>query len=144
MDYLYPPYADKAPKDIYAIAKATPVDQPLVMVIAGTNVEGNDIRKTVAVQLGKAGEGRQRLAEAGLTFGGAGDEIRITGVKFGTRAKKAGWEQGWEVTAIKVPTVRPSGHWVYLPALAIVALVYFLQRARLRSNRVPPTAGVSS
>lgn len=141
MDRIYPPYEDKAPKDIYALAKATPAQQSLVMVIEGTNVEGDDIRKTVAVQLGKEGEGRARLAEAGLTFAGAGDEVRITGVKFGTRAKKAGWEQGWKVTTIKVPTDRPSEHWVYLPALAIIAFVFFGQRARLRRHGATPAAG---
>jgi hypothetical protein len=31
-----------------------------------------------------------------------------------------------------VPTDRASEFWVYLPALALVALVYFLQRARAR------------
>jgi hypothetical protein len=56
----------------------------------------------------------------------------VTAVKFGSRAKKSGFEPGFKVGAIKVPTDRPSEHWVYIPALALVAFVYFLQRARLR------------
>ena len=101
------------------------------MVIEGTNVEGDEVKKTVALQLAKPGEGRARLAEGGLTLAGAGDELRISNVKFGTRAKKSGFEQGWKVSAVKVPTDRPSEYWVYIPALALIAFIWFLQRARV-------------
>jgi len=30
-----------------------------------------------------------------------------------------------------VPTDRPSEHWVYIPSLALIAFVYFLQRRRV-------------
>jgi len=59
----------------------------------------------------------------------------VTAVKFGSRAKKSGFEQGFKVAGIKVPTDRPSEHWVYIPALALVAFIYFLQRARMRPRR---------
>jgi hypothetical protein len=59
----------------------------------------------------------------------------VTAVKFGSRAKKSGFEQGFKVAAIKVPNDRPSEHWVYLPGLALVAFSYFLQRARMRRRR---------
>jgi len=144
MDTLYEPYETRAARDLYAVAKATPENFPLVVVIEGTNIEGDDIRKTVAVQLGEAGEGRARLAAAGLTFAGAGDEIRITGVKFGSRARKSGFEQGWKIAEVKVPADRPSEHLVYLPAAALVALVFFVQRARTRrASSAPPMHGAA-
>ena len=65
-------------------------------------------------------------------------EARIIGVKFGSRAKRAGFEQGWKVSTVKVPADRPSQHWIYLPALALVGLVFFLQRIRMR--RMSPVA----
>ncbi|HEX7220826.1 MAG TPA: DUF3394 domain-containing protein, partial [Burkholderiales bacterium] len=49
--------------------------------------------------------------------------------------KKSGFEQGFKVAAVKVPSDRPSEHWVYIPALALIALVWFLQRARERPTR---------
>jgi TRAP transporter 4TM/12TM fusion protein len=132
MDKLYLPYEDRPGKELFKLARETPADYPLVMVMEGTSVEGDDIRKTVAVQLGKPGEGRQRLGEAGLTINALGDEVRIANVKFGTRAKKSGFEQGWKVVAVKVPADRPTEHWVYLPAVALMAFVWFLQRSRIR------------
>jgi hypothetical protein len=132
MNYIADPYKDAPAKDVYAVAKALGEDDRIVMVIEGTNVEGDDIKKTVAVQLTKPGEGRDRLTEAGLTLTALGDNVQISNVKFGSRAKKSGFEQGWKVSSLKVPTERVSEYWVYIPALALLALVFFLQRARMR------------
>ncbi len=134
MDRIYPPYAEAPASRIFALAEQLAENDRLVMVIEGMNVEGEDIRKTVAVRLGAPGDGRKRLAEAGLSIAALGDEVQILNVRFGSRAKKSGFEQGWTVAAIKTPADAPSQHWVYLPALALVALIYYLQRRRLRSG----------
>jgi len=135
MDRLYAPYTEAPAKSVYEVAKNLGEGDRLVLVIEGTNIEGEDVRKTVALQVGKPGEGRQRLAEAGLTLSVLGDEVRTTGVKFGSRAKKSGFEQGWKVGAVKVPNDRPSEHWVYLPALLLLAALWLGQRARERRDR---------
>ncbi|MDA1116894.1 MAG: TRAP transporter permease [Proteobacteria bacterium] len=130
MDKLYAPYTEVPAKEIFRVAGELEEKERLVLVIKGTNIEGEDVRKTVAVQMVEPGAGRKRLAAAGLTISAFGDDVRVTAVKFGSRAKKSGFEQGFEVAAIKVPTDRPSEHWVYIPALALIAFVYFLQRRR--------------
>src|SRR5688500_8640414 len=135
MDYLYAPYTEVPAKEIFKVAGELPEDDRLVLVIHGTNIEGEDVKKTVAVQLGKPGDGRKRLADAGLTVSALGPDVTISAVKFGSRAKKSGFDQGFKVAAVKVPSDRPSEHWVYLPALALIALVWFLQRARERPKR---------
>jgi hypothetical protein len=95
------------------------------------NVEGERVRKTVAVQLGAPADGRQRLTAAGLSVNVLAHEAQVTGVRFGSQAKKSGFEQGWMIGAVKVPSDRPSRYWVFGPAVALVALVFFSQRARL-------------
>jgi TRAP transporter 4TM/12TM fusion protein len=136
MDRMYAPYAEVPAKEVFKVAGELPQNDRLVLVIEGTNVEGEDVRKTVAVQLTlPPGEGRKRLADAGLTISALGPEVRVSAVKFGSRAKKSGFEQGFRVGAVKVPTDRPSEHWVYIPALALVALVWFLQRSRTTGRR---------
>jgi TRAP transporter 4TM/12TM fusion protein len=131
MDSMYAPYSEVPAKEVFKVAGELAEDDRLVLVIEGTNVEGEEVKKTVAVQLtGKPGDGRKRLADAGLTISALGPEVRVSAVKFGSRAKKSGFEQGFKIAAVKVPSDRPSEHWVYIPALALVALVWFLQRAR--------------
>jgi TRAP transporter 4TM/12TM fusion protein len=136
MDRMYAPYAEVPAKEVFKVAGELPQNDRLVLVIEGTNVEGEDVKKTVAVQLtSPPGEGRKRLADAGLTISALGPEVRVSAVKFGSRAKKSGFEQGFKVGSLKVPTDRPSEHWVYIPALALVALVWFLQRSRTTGRR---------
>ncbi|MDH3505487.1 MAG: DUF3394 domain-containing protein, partial [Nitrospirota bacterium] len=132
MDKLAARYVDAPAKEIVKVAQALGENQRLVMIIGGMTLEGEDLRKTVAVRLGSPGDGRKRLAEAGLTLTMLGDEVRVATVRFGSRARKSGFEQGWQIDRLKLLADRPSQHWIYLPALALVGFVFFSQRARLR------------
>jgi TRAP transporter 4TM/12TM fusion protein len=141
MDFVAPEYTHLPPAKIYEVAKGLPEGGRLVLRIKGSTIEGDDVTKTVAVRLGPAGEdARKRLAEAGLTLSALGDSVQIAGVKFGSRAKKSGFEQGWDVERVEVPSGRPTPHWFYLPALALVALVWWWQGRRLHREARPQPA----
>jgi TRAP transporter 4TM/12TM fusion protein len=132
MDKIAPEFNEVPAAKVYEIAKALPSDQNIVMVIKGTTLEGKDITKTVGVQLGEAGaDGRKRLQEVGLQLVPLGDSVQIGAVKFGSRAKKAGFEDGWDVETIKVPSGRASSHWFYIPAFLLIGLVWVVQGRRL-------------
>ena len=73
--------------------------------------------------------------DAGLSVSALGDEVRVAAVRFGSRARKSGFEQGWQIDTLKVPSDRPSQHWIYLPAVLVVVLVYLVQGARMRRRR---------
>jgi len=136
MDRLTPEYTRLPAAQVVEVAQDLPEGGRLVMVLRGTTIEGGDITKTVAVRLGRAGaDGRKRLAEAGMTFSSLGDTTRIAGVRFGSRAKKSGFEQGWEVAGIDVSSERPTPHWFYLPALVLIALVWWTQGRRMTAAR---------
>ncbi|CAG1015663.1 hypothetical protein BURC_01020 [Burkholderiaceae bacterium] len=143
MDQLAPPYRDAAPSAAYQVAQEAETDATIVMVIKGTTIEGEDVTKTVAVQLGdKGADGRKRLADAGLQLSTLGDQVQISAVKFGTRAKRGGFEQGWDVAALKLPSDRPTPHWFYLPALLLIGLVWWTQGRRMVASppRLVPAA----
>ena len=132
MDQLTPPTRQAAAAQVFDIARDAPADATLAMVLQGSSLEGDDITKTVAVQLGEAGAGgRKRLAEAGVQLVPLGDGVQVGAVKFGSRAKRGGFEPGWDVAAVLVPSGAPSPHWFYLPALALIALVWWRQGRRL-------------
>jgi TRAP transporter 4TM/12TM fusion protein len=137
MDRISPEYRDAKPAELMQIAQSLDEGDRLVAVIKGTTIEGDDVTKTVALQLGAADgkDGRTRLRDAGLTVVGLGEQMQISQVKFGSRAAKSGWEQGWEIEAVKVPTDRPTAHWFYLPALLLAALVWWAQGRRLLAPR---------
>ncbi len=131
MDRITPEYQVVPAKQIVEVARSAPDRDRLVMVIRGTNLEGDDITKTVAITLGSAGEdGRKRLSQSGLQIMTLGERVQVSAVRFGSAAQKAGVEQGWDVVAVKVPADRPSPHWFYLLALLLVGAVWFTQGVR--------------
>ncbi len=138
MDQLAPEYTQVAASRVFEVAKGLPEGGRLVMVIKGATIEGTDVVKTVAVRLGPtADDGRKRLADAGLTLTPVGDRVQIAGVKFGSRAKKSGFEQGWDVVRLELPSGRPTPHWFYLPALVLVAIVWWSQGRRMPAKDAP-------
>jgi TRAP transporter 4TM/12TM fusion protein len=144
MDRIAPEFREAPPSELNKIVAAAPAGDRIVMVIAGQTIEGEDKVKTVALRLGDAGgDGRKRLSESGLTVMALGDQVQIGAVKFGTRAAKSGFEQGWDVKTLLLPSGRASPHWFYLPALLLVGLVWWSQGRRLGSATAPPPASAA-
>ena len=144
-DRIAPEYTDAPAARFYEIASSLDAGDRLVFVIKGQTMEGEDLNKTVAVQLGpRTGDGknpavdsRKRLADAGLTVSGLGEQLQVSAVRFGSRAAKARIEQGYDIVSVKVPNERISAHWFYLPGLAIAILVWLMQGWRVH-RRVTP------
>jgi TRAP transporter 4TM/12TM fusion protein len=138
MDRITPEYRDVPAAQVFEVARAAEANDQLVMVIKGTTIEGEDITKTVALRLGAAGaDGRKRLADAGLQLVPLGGQVQIGAVKFGSRARKGGFEQGWDVATLKVKNDRPTKHWFYLPGFLLIGLVWWAQGRRLRPRLAP-------
>lgn len=138
MDHIAPEYRDAPAAEVFERARDAASESRLILVLKGSTLEGRELVKTVGVQLGAHGEdGRKRLDEAGLRLVGLGAQMQVAQVRFGSRAAKSGFEQGWDVAAVKVRTARASAHWFYLPALLLVAWVWFSQGRRLKPPALP-------
>jgi hypothetical protein len=130
VDRIYDPYVEAPPARIFEVAQSLPENARLVFVVEGTNIEGEDVRKTISLPLGDPGSGRERLERAGVSFTALGGRTQVGPVKFGSYAKRVGLEPGFEVSTLLLPADRPSKHWAYVPALALLAVVVLLQWRR--------------
>ncbi|MCK9512336.1 MAG: TRAP transporter fused permease subunit [Pigmentiphaga sp.] len=140
MDHLSAKYRALPPSALLQTAASLPDRGRLVAVLEGMNIEGDELVKTVAVPLPALPEGSdaqgdaagmQRLAAAGLTVSAFGEQVQIASVRFGSTARRAGWEQGWDVREVMIANPdRPSEFWTYLPALLILAGIWFWQGRR--------------
>ena len=134
IDQFAPKYVSAPAADIYKVADTLIEDEWLVVGIAGENIDGNMQTKTVAIPMGKGASGRERLREAGVTLMQQGVEFEVANVKFGSRAKKLGLEQGYKIQELKLPNPdRPSQYWVFLPALLLSVLVWRMQGQRIKT-----------
>jgi hypothetical protein len=72
-----------------------------------------------------------------VTLSQLGSDLEVASVKFGSRARKLGVEQGYRIVELRLPNpARPSQHWVLIPAGMLAAAVWWLQGLRLRRGRV--------
>lgn len=132
MDRMAPAYNDVPAAQIYEVAGQAPEGARLVTVISGMTLEGDERTKTMAVPLGAANpDGRKRVTDTGLQLMVLGDKVQIAAVKFGSAARKAGFEEGFDVTALRLPTERPSPYWFYLPGTLLLLAVWLLQGRRV-------------
>jgi TRAP transporter 4TM/12TM fusion protein len=132
LDQFYPPYVERPASELFTKVQQAPDDQRLTMVVTGTNLEGETVRKTVSVPLGTPQEPRVRLRAVGLGVTPAGDKVTISNVAFGSYAKRIGLEAGYEVVAILEPAPRPSPLIPAVIALIVTAGIAFLQYSRRR------------
>ena len=131
VDRLHPKYVSAPASDLYAVADGLQTDDWLVVGIAGEDLNGAPIVKTVALPLGEGANGRERLRSGGVTLSQLGDTLEVANVKFGSRARKLGVEQGYKVVELKLPNPqRPSSHWVFLPAVLLAWWVWWRQGRR--------------
>ncbi|MBZ0308163.1 MAG: DUF3394 domain-containing protein, partial [Anaerolineae bacterium] len=102
----------------------------LQITVAGENLDGKFIRKTVLLPLGAAGSGEARLAGAGLETRIEGDKVYADNVVFGSAAQSVGIDFDWEIVHLEVEADRPAKQWMFIPALILLALVGLIQRRR--------------
>jgi hypothetical protein len=123
---------------------AAPDDRRIAFIVEGTTIEGEDVRKTVSLNLGPPKPTPQeRLRAAGLTVTGLGDRLTIAQVGFGSAAKRLGLEAGQAITAVVQPAPgRPSVIFVYLGGFLLAGLVALNQRRRAAPALAPiPATG---
>ncbi len=130
MDLLHDPYQMVPAAQWSKVVDEIPADGRFMVRIAGTTIEGDDKSKSLALRLGEPGEARKRLSDAGLTIVPLGDAVQIAGVRFGSSAQKAGFEQGWDIENVIVPSNRPRQEWMLPFGLLLAGFIWWLQGRR--------------
>jgi TRAP transporter 4TM/12TM fusion protein len=138
-DMIHPPYENVPASQLMHLIEAAPANTSKRLWIEGINLDGKEIKKGVLLPLGEAGPARERLKNAGLMVMPTGDRMRIMQVKFGSRAEKLGFEQGFEVVAVEIPANRPDKEWMFLAAALLLAGVAANQRRRNQTKTMMGT-----
>jgi TRAP transporter 4TM/12TM fusion protein len=130
MDMVFPPYAEESPIAIADAAMATPPGEDLRLRVAGLNDLGDPIEFVAILPIADGATGEERLENAGLLFRDEGEKLLIDDVSFGSPAAAAGLDWDQEVLRVLRPVDQPTKYLMFIPALALLALVVFLQRGR--------------
>ncbi len=130
MDEIYPPLESAPAVDIYKVAGAMPEDAQIRVQIVGEDLEGRSVDKVVMLPLGAAGEGKDRLFEAGLELLIEDGKVIVDNVVFGSTAERQKIDFDYEIASVQVTADRPPKQLFYIPGLLLLGLIVMLQRRR--------------
>jgi TRAP transporter 4TM/12TM fusion protein len=132
IDRFHPKYVSAPARDVFRIADRLQPDELLIVTVKGESIEGDDVRKVVAIPMGTGSNGRERIRSAGVTLA-QGEKIQITAVRFGSAARKLGVSAGYTIEEIKLPNPRrPAPYWGFIPAIVVALAVWIWQGRRTR------------
>jgi hypothetical protein len=131
-DMAFPPLTEESPAKLEQMVGDMESGAQLILEVAGEDLNGKAYTKTVMLKVGDESNGKERLEAIGLETRNEADKILIDNVVFSSAAEKAGIDFDQELLNIKVPTQRLPKQIMFIPALALMALVWFLQRNRTR------------
>ncbi len=133
IDRFHAKYVSAPAADIFKAADNLAKDEWLIVRTQGENLEGKTIGKTLAIPMGEGKDGRERIKSGGVTLSQLGADIEIAQVKFGSRAKKLGVDQGYKILDLQLPNpARPSQFWGLFPGVFLALWIWFKQGRKLK------------
>jgi len=136
LNQIDPPFRIDPPTQLLEVAGKAEPDAKIRLMVEGEDLTtGEMVDKIVALPLGPAGDGAQRLMDnAGIEVRDEDGKVLIDNLVFGGPAEQAKLDFDWEITGIEVPADRMPKQIFYIPALVLLAGVYLLQRRRRQAQ----------
>ncbi|CAM4195711.1 MULTISPECIES: TRAP transporter permease [Vibrio] len=136
-DQIYPAKIEVPASEISQVVQQMPVGQTLEMRVAGENIEGKFIAKTVRLPFDDdAVSAEDRISSMGLMLSHNDDNVIVDMVEFGSPAEASGIDFDWQIQHIIQKAERPMKEWVFLPALILVILMGLNQKRRVTRESI--------
>ncbi len=136
-DMIYPAQELRPGVEIAHVAEKLDVGQSLELRVAGENLEGEHIEKTVRLPFDdKAGTAQARIDSTGLMLNEVDGRMIVDMVEFGSPAETSGIDFDWEIKWVVVEADRPMKEWVFVPALLLLIVLGFNQKRRARKENI--------
>ncbi len=102
---------------------------------------GDPVEFVALLGIGEGATGEEKLENSGVVLREEDGKTIIDDVAFGSSAEAAGLDWDQEVVRVLKPLDQPTKYLMFIPALALLLLVIFLQRGRtMRTNATPKPA----
>ena len=136
-DMIYPAKALHPGVEIAQITEKLDVGQSLELRVAGENLEGKFIEKTVLLPFDDYAEGAQaRIDSTGLMLNEVDGKMIVDMVEFGSPAESSGIDFDWEIKWVVVDADRPMKEWVFVPAFLLLLGLGLNQKRRARQEGI--------
>ncbi|MEM6462970.1 MAG: TRAP transporter permease [Pseudomonadota bacterium] len=137
MDYIVPPFADANPTEIASIMGDAEPGTQLRAIVDGLDDVGDPITLTMLIDVGDEPDGAARLEGFGLEIFEEDGKVLVDNAIFDSKAQAAGFDFDQTIRQLLIPASQPSKYLLYIPALALLGLIFLLQRRRADAEPVP-------
>ncbi|MCB2215096.1 TRAP transporter permease [Desulfofustis glycolicus] len=134
-DQWYPELTERPATELVSILDEMAPNSHVRLQVKGEKFDGNEVTKTVMLSIGDGSTGEDRLRSLGLTTTEDGENLRVGMVMFGSPADRALIRFGYEITSVHVENERPPKQLMFIPALLLLALIWFFQRRRVQRQQ---------
>lgn len=136
-DMLYPAKILSPGVEVTQITAALNVGQSLELRVAGENLTGEHVEKTVQLPFADdAITAEERLSSMGLSLIEKDGKMLVDMVEFGSPAEASGIDFDWEIQSVVQEADRPMKEWVFAPCLLILLLLATNQKRRARKEQM--------
>ncbi|WP_417227830.1 TRAP transporter permease [Amphritea sp.] len=130
MDQIIPPHKQIAPTELIQAANSMVAGTELRLWVQGEDDVGDNRLFMASMALSNGTDGAARIESSGLALLTNNGKTVVDYVGFDSPAEKAGLVFDQVITSVDIPQVQPAKEWIYIPALALFALIFLLQRRR--------------
>ena len=135
-DMAFPPLAQEPAAKLEQMVADMEPGARLRIMLKGEKMDGTEFTKTVMLPVGNEKTGVERLTAIGLETRKEEGKVLIDNVVFSSAAEKAGMDFDQEILNLQVPSKRLPKQLMFIPALVLYALIWFVQRGRKKKLEV--------
>ncbi|PIE57215.1 MAG: C4-dicarboxylate ABC transporter [Desulfobulbus propionicus] len=135
-DRIFPELEDNPASALIKVLDSKEAGEQLRLKVRGQRLDGSEFSSTVMVPVGEGADGLQRLQSIGLETRDEAGRVIIDMVMWGSAAHKAELAMDQEILSVQTLLERPPKQLMFIPALALLAVVWGSQRRRIRRRSV--------
>ncbi len=129
-DKIYEPYHEEPGTYLMEAMEKQDENTMIRLMIKGETLNGEEFTKALMLPVGKEAPPEERLREVGFEVIEDNGKVIVDNIMFGSNAERMGIDFDQEILTVMVETDRPPKQLMFFPALALLGLIYFLQKRR--------------
>ncbi|MCF8087555.1 MAG: TRAP transporter permease [Desulfotignum sp.] len=129
-DKVYEPYNERPGVELLQAMEKQDENTMIHLVIQGETMDGDEYTKSLMLPVGKKGVPEDRLREVGFEVMEEDGKMLVDNIMFGSNAERMGIDFDQEIVSVMMEADRPPKQLMFFPALALLGLIYFLQKRR--------------
>ena len=129
-DKIYEPYHEEPGIELLEAMERQDENTMIRLVVKGETLYGDEYTKALMLPVGKEGAPEARLREVGFEVIEEDGKMMVNNIVFGSSAERMGIDFDQEILMVMMESDRPPKQLMFIPALALLGLIYFLQKRR--------------